>query len=80
MVCNNKKKVQSSTANLKLTSQNLSATMYRTRQDLSLAALLSVGMTRVSTSGLVRRLAMAAQASTANRRTESYWGKYTKEV
>ena len=54
------------------TSQNLSATMYLTLHDLSLEAEVRVGTTCCSVSSLLRTLAMAAQASTARRRTESY--------
>ena len=53
------------------TSVNLSATMYRTLQDLSLAASLSVGITSCSVSSEGRMAAIAAHASTARRRTES---------
>ena len=42
-----------------------------TLHDLSSAHCLHVGMTRVSTSSLGSRTAMATQASTASRRTES---------
>lgn len=53
------------------TSENLSATMYRTLQDLSSAAWRSVGITRVSRSSCGSRVAMLTQASTASSRTES---------
>ena len=59
-----------------LTSENLSATMYRTLQDLSSAAWRSVGITRVSRSSWGSRVAMLTQASTASSRTESYWYRY----
>ena len=54
-----------------LTSLNLSATMYLTRHDLSLAASLKVGITRCSVSSGDKREAMLAQASIARSRTES---------
>ena len=56
----------------KLTSVNLSATMYLTRHDLSLAASRSVGITSCSVSSVDSSVATTAHASTARRRTESY--------
>lgn len=69
---------QTPTKRGELTSENLSATMYRTLQDLSSAAWRSVGITRVSRSSWGSRVAMLTQASTASSRTESWQRRYSR--